>query len=738
MRLSVQLYVLITLIFLMVFIGNFYITIQNTKDYLKTEMSVKAKDTATSLGMILKNFISDKTDPEIELTINAISDSGFYKEIRLEDISYKINKDLIASHLSLDKKDFEIKNITLDNKIGLIESDDSEDLANQLLSVNNEKDVKDNNKNKTKEQFIFYPSSEFTNQNKIDIDVTYFTKSNELTTKISLLLDKVLYKSVRDEKFDNVPKWFVNFIHFDLEEQNSQINDGWRTAAVIYVSANSGIAYEKLYYQLKAIFIYSLITYLVAFFCLAFLLKLILKPLKLIDSLSKKISKGHFEEIKELPWTLELRNVSKSMNHMSNKISQIISRLNKNIEDVNKKLQQDQLTGLETKQSFLDDIKNLFIQKSKGYVFLIKISNLTEFATIRGRGSVDNFIKDFAQILKNQRGTKSYRFYGSEFVLIAEDYDFTSAKKLSLILKEQLLELAKKYEKDEVFYLGGVPFDQYSSIANILSGNNEAYEMAKLIGPNECFIKEKNELCHGEFEWKEMVSWIIENKKISLNFNSDIVNFNSHNLLMKEVFAVVHNSKNEELPIGIFISVAQEQNKIVDFDKNVIEEIYKQYKNKEFESPILINLSIESIIDITFNNWLENLLKSNGEFAKNVVFNIASYNVKKYFNMFLDFIKLVQKYNAKIMIKRFDTKFISVDELKILKPDMIRLPINNTDDMENNKDKIDLVDSICAITNILGIEVYTEGINNENDYTILNRFGIKGISKNSNIIKKDM
>ena len=127
MRLSMQLYILITLIFLMVFVGNFLITMQNTKDYLKTEMTIKAKDTATSLGMILKNLISDKTDPEIELTINAISDSGFYKEIRLEDISYIINKDNIAKYLLLDKNDFQLKKLDIDSKIGIIEENDNEE-----------------------------------------------------------------------------------------------------------------------------------------------------------------------------------------------------------------------------------------------------------------------------------------------------------------------------------------------------------------------------------------------------------------------------------------------------------------------------------------------------------------------------------------------------------------------------------------------------------------------------------
>ena len=738
MRLSMQLYILITLIFLMVFVGNFLITMQNTKDYLKTEMTIKAKDTATSLGMILKNLISDKTDPEIELTINAISDSGFYKEIRLEDISYIINKDNIAKYLLLDKNDFQLKKLDIDSKIGIIEENDNEDLANQLSIINDEKNLSSTSIKKDKEQFIFYPSEQFTNQKNIDVEITYLIKNEEKTKKVSILLEKVLFKALRDEKFDNVPKWFIDMIHFDLEEQSSQINDGWRSVAVIYVSANSGIAYEKLYYQLKSNFIYSLITYIIAFICLAFLLRLILKPLRMIDKLSKKISQGYFEEIKELPWTIELKNVAKSMNHMSFKISQIISKLNRNIEDVNKKLHIDSLTQLETKQSFLDDMKKYFSDKSTGYVFLIKISNLTEFAATQGRVSVDNFIKDFAQILKNQKGTKSYRFFGSEFVLIAKDYDFTEATKLCVSLQQQLLKLSNSYEKEEIFYLGGVPFDSYSSTADILSGNNEAYEMAKLIGPNEIFIKEKNEFCRGSFEWKEMVSWIIENKKVSLNYNSEIVQINTNNLIMKEVFAVVLNQKEEILPIGIFISVAQEQNKIIDFDKIVIQEIYNLNQTKQFEYSLVINISIESIVDVNFNHWLEDILKLNQSFSRKIIFSLASYNVKKYYSEFQNFIVLVKKYDARVMIKRFDTKFIAVNELKNLKPDMIRLPLDYTTDMENNKDKMELVDSICTITNILGIDVFAESMNNENDHVTLQRFGIKGIGNKPNTIKKEI
>ena len=92
MSLSKQLYIIISVIFFMIFAGNFIISVKNTKEYLESESITKAQDTATSLGMSLKNLLKDKTNPEIQSVINAISNSGFYKEIRLEDALFTIKQ----------------------------------------------------------------------------------------------------------------------------------------------------------------------------------------------------------------------------------------------------------------------------------------------------------------------------------------------------------------------------------------------------------------------------------------------------------------------------------------------------------------------------------------------------------------------------------------------------------------------------------------------------------------------
>ena len=103
MSLSKQLYLIISFIFFMIFTGNFIISVKNTKKYLETESISKAQDAATTLGFNLKTLINDKNNPEIESTINAVSNSGFYKEIRLEDALFSIKEsDLIKASKDID------------------------------------------------------------------------------------------------------------------------------------------------------------------------------------------------------------------------------------------------------------------------------------------------------------------------------------------------------------------------------------------------------------------------------------------------------------------------------------------------------------------------------------------------------------------------------------------------------------------------------------------------------------
>lgn len=86
MSLSKQLMLLISLLFLLIFGGNFAVGVNQMRAYLLVESQVHAQDTATSLGLSLSPHLNDPTDPILETMIRAIYDQGYYKEILLTDI----------------------------------------------------------------------------------------------------------------------------------------------------------------------------------------------------------------------------------------------------------------------------------------------------------------------------------------------------------------------------------------------------------------------------------------------------------------------------------------------------------------------------------------------------------------------------------------------------------------------------------------------------------------------------
>lgn len=75
----------IFIILILSLIGSAWINVVNTQSYLNAQLSSHAQDTATSLGLSLREALANKEMPLAEATINAIFDRGFYHHIILQD-----------------------------------------------------------------------------------------------------------------------------------------------------------------------------------------------------------------------------------------------------------------------------------------------------------------------------------------------------------------------------------------------------------------------------------------------------------------------------------------------------------------------------------------------------------------------------------------------------------------------------------------------------------------------------
>lgn len=739
MSLSKQLYIIISIIFFMIFTGNFLISVKNTKEYLVSESITKAQDTATSLGMSLKNIIKDKTNPEIETIIKSIANSGFYKEIRLENSLFTLSEgDLIIASNDLDDSIWKITNLKTPSEYGTISKITSDiEMTNELLALENENYHEEPTTQITEDTYSFIPTKKYENGGEIPFSFTAVnTKGLKVDSDVILTINKILVQTKRDEKFEYVPNWFINFMSINLPEQSSEINDGWQKTAVIYVSANAGEAYAKLYEQVKSAIIYSFIAFLISIAILFIFVQYLLKPLKKLEKLANNIAQGKFSQIEELPFTTEIKAVSIAFNDMSLKIENMIDKLNRNLLKITKKLSKDELTSLPLKQNFETDMKDLFINKLQGYVFIIRLFDLSGFAKSHTNKEVNEYIQEFADILRTanledkNKENKVYRFFGSEFAIIGKNFDDEDAINFIKILQDKVNKFSYKCNKKDIMHIGATKVTPFCTIPELLQSSTESYEKATLIGSNESFICKESNQSRTMTQWKDLVFDIIDNSKFDVRYIGDCYSLcDESRLIMQEAFTSIKDDENKDIPIGTFVSIAEKYEKIIDFDQKVVTKVINHILINNINHEISINLSLESINNTAFIAWLEKTIQKHKDISKQLVFSVTAYAVAKNVEKFKFFVDEMHQCGAKVIMKRFETKFISLDCLKNINLDSIRLARDYTSGIATDLAKQSFVESIQDLANLLNIKVYAENVKEDSDFEMIKEYNLDGSSR---------
>jgi predicted signal transduction protein with EAL and GGDEF domain len=539
-----------------------------------------------------------------------------------------------------------------------------------------------------------------------------------------------------EQIFDTVPAWFIRLLPMKSATAKTEISSGWSIAGELYVSVNPGYGYLKLYKQAKKSFIYSLLAFAIAFALLMLTLRFTLLPLKKIETLAKTIGKGNFTTIEQLPWTTEVKNVAVSMNSMSRKLARVFATLKKKLKNANKSLQYDALTGLSNDFRFKSELKKLLSDNVEGYVLLINIDDLGNLANQQGNEKAEQFLIDFAKILK-EFSTEistlhSYRLYGAKFALIYKTTSLETIETFANSLKLQFTELGNQYQMEDATHTGIAAFNQLSSEKNIMASAQEALEQARQIGSNSYSIEKENEQAKDLMTWKKLVEDIIDNRNYQVKYVNQAESMDSSRkkeIVMEEAFTYMKDENQQDVATSTFISIAEKYDKASIFDQGVVARVIKSINTNHVKHPITINLSITSVKSGNFRSWLTIALNNHRQITDQLVFSLTAYSLMKQFSVATEFIDFIHNMGAKVILKRYEPQLLSLDDIKQLKFDYLRLARELTTDISNNPEKISLVTTIKEFSDLLDIKVLAENIGSEQDFESLRKIGIHGASR---------
>jgi EAL domain-containing protein (putative c-di-GMP-specific phosphodiesterase class I)/GGDEF domain-containing protein len=395
----------------------------------------------------------------------------------------------------------------------------------------------------------------------------------------------------------------------------------------------------------------------------------------------------------------------------------------------------DDLSGLYKKSVFETDILNLMMAYTPAYFFIIKLDTLPELVRERGNESIDQILKAFAVKLQNTCEQypnviiRPYRFYGGEFAMLVNNGNIEQVESIANALNNNFSELGQLFLKPDLVHIGVVRVNSVCTPNSLLDSAYEAYEQARLIGANSYYIRSNDDFSRDILNWKELVCNCIDKGDFSLSYISKITAFQTEQLIIEEASAQVYDSNNQLVAIGPFISIAEELAKIVDLDKGVINKVLEYIEKDNISHAIAVNLSIETIKNIGFRLWLEKLIKIKPLVTQQLVFSFSTYAVAKQVEVYRDFIEAIHLWGGRVMIKRFDSQSMSLEIIKNLKPDFIRLNREISNGVSVSLQKYEFIQAMQQMGFLLDIAILAENVQLDTDYYSLKSIGVTGASR---------
>jgi EAL domain-containing protein (putative c-di-GMP-specific phosphodiesterase class I)/GGDEF domain-containing protein len=675
------------------------------------------------LNSKLDKYVLSNDKDNILSEINKGIDTKLFNSIILEYNRFFISKNsLIDSTKDFNDKSWNIAEVVVDSRYGFITSVKNSDLyefissndfdISQPINIRFQVHKKDEIKNIIT-KFHFF-----------NIKLKNEINSNE-TTLVDSLVDSLVVINTKDR------------IH-EIKIDSNLI------ATVVY-KIDTVLVRKELQFFLIKLLVFTSILFLPILFLIGFYHKYIFKqyvtmPIEYLNIYLENILNNKFIVLdkSKLEGIKEIKELTKKVTKVSTKIASLKNELNINKESLELKVSTDNLTGLPNKSIFDLDIKTMFISLIKGYIFIVRIDDLSKLTFNYDSGYINNFVESYVNIIKNiifkytKTDMKLYRFYGSQFAIVAKNIDIKDAENFcEEVIGELLDRLPDIFDVPEDFVqIGGTAFDLHGSLETVMTSANHAYEESKQKGPNSFHIYGEQDIEKNYSLLDNSVIEVIEKADFKISFVLDSFSFDDPNkLVMTEVSPMLFDHDNKRIAIGSFISVAQKLNLADSFDKLVINKTINYILKNEITHEVAINLSISSIEDKEFIKWLDKTLNENNSVLNKIIFSITSYTAYLHKETFVRFVDDIHNIGAKILLKRYKTDEYPLVLLDDLELDYIRMNKDYTLNFTNDVIKKHKVKNIIIYAELNNIKVITDSVKLDLDYDLLERLGTYATSR---------
>jgi diguanylate cyclase (GGDEF)-like protein/PAS domain S-box-containing protein len=401
-------------------------------------------------------------------------------------------------------------------------------------------------------------------------------------------------------------------------------------------------------------------------------------------------------------------------------------------ERLKRKLELNELTGLFNRRKLHSDIERR--QDSAGSTCILFI-DLDRFKIVNdtlGHEIGDYLLRDVASRLRffNKKNISTYHLGGDEFTAMVCDLDMDQVKLLAYDIVEYLRE-PYYIEGNEIFLTASVGISAtpiHTNDVNELIGlADTAMYYAKLDGKNtfKVFTEGlKSQLERRTFIDSELRK-AIKNNELYMVYQPKI------DLVKNELWGIEALIRWDHPTLGLvspmeFIPIAEDSAIILDITKWVVNDVFEQIRKWSMAGYKVLNTSINvsqrQLRDTTFVDFLHDSLQCYGIDPAHIELEVTE-SVMENADLVVPILRNMKELGVCISIDDFGTGFSSLNLLKTLPIDTLKIDQSFMNDLHGNEKDIALLKTIITIGQTFNLHIVAEGTETVEHLDLLRKLG---------------
>ena len=398
----------------------------------------------------------------------------------------------------------------------------------------------------------------------------------------------------------------------------------------------------------------------------------------------------------------------------------------------------DRLTGLPNRFACSELFRELIGSQKKFVVVSIDINNFKNINDTMGFDIGNNVLVSIAMLWKNiaesgASGTNDFvaRLSGDEFAIIIRDYK--SEKDIETAIKKYESSLSNKLNVDgyDLYITASFGYAEYptdaDNIDNLFTYADAAMTELKRTNSSEHILRYSPDILKLErtLEIEHKIRTALEKDNVFFNLQPQYDM--EHKLRGFEALARMKDENGDFISPGEFIPVAEKVGLVDKLDGAVFRksseffgELLRKY---DLDIILSVNVSVRHLMKKDFIEEIESILQNSNIPPKNLEIEITESIMIDSVDKALQVINAIEEMGVQIAIDDFGTGYSSLSYLNRFPANLLKIDKSFIDKMNDNDSSKQYVASIIAIGHIMGFNVISEGVEEDEQISVLKEIG---------------